>query len=54
MEIIGLGEEGPLDNKKLKLQYSMLLSAIKLANRRMEPYDLLPCAPSDEFDGKVK
>ena len=39
-----------MDNKKLKSQYSMLLSAIKLAIDEWNPYDLLPCAPSDEFD----
>ena len=43
-----------MNNKKLKLQYSMLLSAIKHAIDEWNPYDLLPCAPSDEFDGESK
>lgn len=43
----------PLDKQKLKLQYSMLLSAIKMAIDEWNPYDLLPCAPSDEFDGEI-
>lgn len=43
-----------MDTKKLKLQYFVLLSAIKSAIDEWNPYDLLPDAPSDEFDGESR
>ena len=43
-----------LDKKKLKSQYSMLISAIKSAIDEWNPYGLLPDAPNDEFDGESR